>query len=70
LWRAKTTGPHLNRPHLTPSTPRLLPKANKKGLKIGEILYEAPPRREKPRIVGTIKANLRILPVTLKALQS
>jgi len=44
------------------------PHSQERGLKIGEILYEAPPRREKPRIVGIIKANLRILPVTLKAL--
>ncbi len=35
--------------------------AKKKGLKIGEIKYDPPPRRKNPRIGGTVKANLRII---------
>lgn len=46
----------------------LLVIAKKKGFKIGEIIYEAPPRRSKPRIGGTIKANLRITAATWKCL--
>lgn len=38
----------------------LLIIAKKKGFRIGEIKYEAPPRRSKPRIGGTIRANFRI----------
>jgi dolichol-phosphate mannosyltransferase len=44
----------------------LLVIAKKQGFKIDEVLYEAPPRRSKPRIGGTIKANLRILGASLK----
>jgi dolichol-phosphate mannosyltransferase len=44
----------------------LLVSAKKKGFKIGEITYEAPPRRSKPRIGGTIRANLRIIVATWK----
>jgi dolichol-phosphate mannosyltransferase len=39
----------------------LLIIAKKKGFRIGEIMYDAPPRRSKPRIGGSIKANLRIM---------
>jgi len=39
----------------------LLIIAKKKGFRIGEITYNAPPRRSKPRIGGSIKANLRIM---------
>jgi glycosyltransferase involved in cell wall biosynthesis len=39
----------------------LLVAAKKKGFRIGEVIYEAPPRRSKPRIGGAFKANLRIL---------
>lgn len=39
----------------------LLIIAKKKGFRIGEITYDAPPRRSKPRIGGSIKANLRIM---------
>ncbi len=39
----------------------LLVAAKKKGFKIGEITYEPPPRRCKPRIGGVIRANLRII---------
>ena len=34
--------------------------AKKKGLRIGELKYDPPPRRRNPRIGGTFKANLRI----------
>lgn len=40
--------------------------AKKHGLKIGETTHTPPPRRRKPRIGGTIKANLRILWALLK----
>ena len=40
--------------------------AKKHGLKIGETPYSPSPRRRKPRIGGTIKANLRILWALLK----
>jgi dolichol-phosphate mannosyltransferase len=46
----------------------LLVIAKKKGFRIGEITYEPPPRRSKPRIGGTIKANLRIIYATWKCL--
>jgi dolichol-phosphate mannosyltransferase len=46
----------------------LLIKAKKKGFKVGEIKYEAPPRRSAPRIGGNIRANLRISAATLKCL--
>lgn len=42
--------------------------AKKKGLTIGEIEYDPPPRRKKPRIGGRIKANLRIIWALLKSL--
>lgn len=42
--------------------------AKKKGLTIGEIKYDAPPRRKNPRIGGTMKANLRILWALIKSL--
>jgi dolichol-phosphate mannosyltransferase len=42
--------------------------AKKKGLSIGEIKYDPPPRRKNPRIGGTIKANLRIIWAVIKAL--
>ena len=38
----------------------LLVIAKKNGYKIGEVTYEPPPRRSKPRIGGNFKANLRI----------
>ena len=44
----------------------LLVVAKKKGFRIGEITYEAPLRRSKPRIGGTIKANFRIIVATWK----
>lgn len=42
--------------------------AKKNKLKIGEVLYEAPPRRANPRIGGTFRANLRILWALVKCL--
>ncbi len=39
-----------------------------KEYRIGEYLYEPPPRRSQPRIGGRIKANLRIFKATLKLL--
>jgi len=42
--------------------------AKKNKLKIGEVLYEAPPRRVDPRIGGTFRANLRILWALFKCL--
>jgi dolichol-phosphate mannosyltransferase len=42
--------------------------AKKKGLTIGEIKYDPPPRRKNPRIGGTIKANLRIFWALIKSL--
>ena len=44
----------------------LLIIAKKKGFRIGEVKYDAPPRRSKPRIGGAIKANLRIMAATWK----
>ena len=41
--------------------------AKKKGLTIGEIKYDPPPRRKNPRIGGTVKANLRILWALIKS---
>jgi len=42
--------------------------AKKRGLTIGEIKYDPSPRRKRPRIGGTVKANLRILWALLKSL--
>jgi dolichol-phosphate mannosyltransferase len=42
--------------------------AKKKGLTIGEIKYDPPPRRKDPRIGGKIKADLRITWALLKSL--
>jgi dolichol-phosphate mannosyltransferase len=42
--------------------------AKKKGLQIGEIKYDSPPRRKNPRIGGTTKANLRIIWALIKSL--
>ncbi len=42
--------------------------AKKRGFKIGEIKYDAPARRSKPRIGGTLRANLRITGATWKCL--
>jgi dolichol-phosphate mannosyltransferase len=41
--------------------------AKKKGLAIGEVKYDPPPRRKNPRIGGTFKANLRIIWALLKS---
>ena len=42
--------------------------AKKKGLKIGEVSVDPPPRREHPRVGGTVKANLRIMWALIKSL--
>ena len=42
--------------------------AKKKGLKIGEIKYNPPPRRKNPRIGGTFRANIRIIWALVKSL--
>jgi dolichol-phosphate mannosyltransferase len=42
--------------------------AKKRGLRIGELKYDPPPRRKNPRIGGKIKANLRILWALIKSL--
>lgn len=42
--------------------------AKKKGLRIGEISYEPPPRRENPRVGGLFWANMRIMWALVKSL--
>jgi dolichol-phosphate mannosyltransferase len=42
--------------------------AKKRGLTIGEIKYDPPPRRKSPRIGGTVKANSRIIWALIKSL--
>jgi dolichol-phosphate mannosyltransferase len=44
----------------------LLVSARKNGLRIGEVTYEPLPRRSKPRIGGTIRANFRIMAALFK----
>ena len=44
----------------------LLVGAKKNGFKIGELIYDPPARRDRPRIGGNIKANFRIMFATLK----
>lgn len=46
----------------------LLVRARKNGFRIGEVKYEAPPRRGKPRIGGTVRANFRIMAATFRCL--
>jgi dolichol-phosphate mannosyltransferase len=46
----------------------LLVDAKKKGYQIGEICYDAPPRRHSPRIGGSVKANWRISVASMKCL--
>jgi dolichol-phosphate mannosyltransferase len=47
----------------------LLVIAKKRGCKIGEVKYDAPPRRSSPRIGGSIQANWRISVASFKCLQ-
>jgi dolichol-phosphate mannosyltransferase len=42
----------------------IIPK--KKRFRIGEVKYDAPPRRRKPRIGGSVKANWRISVASIK----
>ncbi len=44
----------------------LLVRAKKEGFKLGELKYEAPPRRSEPRIGGTLRANWRIMVASWK----
>lgn len=46
----------------------LLAHAWLRKLRVGEVIYEPPPRRAKPRIGGALRANARILSATLKLL--
>ena len=46
----------------------LLVYAWSRGFKLGEYLYESLPRRSKPRIGDSIKANTRIFIATAKLL--
>jgi dolichol-phosphate mannosyltransferase len=46
----------------------LLVDAKKKGYQIGEVRYDAPPRRHSPRIGGSVKANWRISIASIKCL--
>jgi dolichol-phosphate mannosyltransferase len=46
----------------------LLVVAKRRGCRIGEIKYNAPPRRKKPRIGGTFRANWRIIVASWKCL--
>jgi len=39
----------------------LLLSAVEKGYRVGELVYNPPPRRSQPRIGGRVKANLRLL---------
>lgn len=44
----------------------LLVAAKKNGYRIGEYLYDAPPRRAQPRIGGSVKADLRITAASIR----
>ncbi|MGD6851554.1 MAG: glycosyltransferase [Candidatus Bathyarchaeia archaeon] len=44
----------------------LLVRARKRGFRVDELLYDAPPRRSQPRIGGSIRANMRIMFASLK----
>jgi dolichol-phosphate mannosyltransferase len=44
----------------------LLVVAKENGFRIGEVFFEPPNRRRRPRIGGKIRANLRIINATLK----
>lgn len=46
----------------------LLVRAKKQGFRIGEVTCEPPPRRSRPRIGGTLRANLRITAATIKCI--
>jgi len=44
----------------------LLILAKKRGFRVGEVKYDAPPRRGQPRIGGVVRANWRISVASLK----
>ena len=46
----------------------LLVYAWTRGFRVGELVYEPPPRRARPRIGGSVRANARILAATAKLL--
>ena len=46
----------------------LLVYAWAEGFRLGEWVYEPPPRRARPRIGGSVRANARILAATAKLL--
>ena len=46
----------------------LLVRAKKNGFSLCELVYEPPPRRAKPRIGGTLRANIRITYALLKCM--
>ncbi|RLE63258.1 MAG: hypothetical protein DRJ38_07965 [Thermoprotei archaeon] len=61
-------------PHIKPVSgetfgAELLVNASLKNYKIKEITYNPPPRRTKPKIGGTTKANIKILTATLRLLK-
>lgn len=64
----KTVIPHLTWSGSETFGAEFLVTAKKHHLKIGQITYNPPPRRQNPRIGGTIKANLRITWALLKTL--
>jgi dolichol-phosphate mannosyltransferase len=64
----KETIPCLKLKHGETFGGELLVRAKKSGLRIGEVMYEPPPRRSKPRIGGIVRANLRILTASWKCL--
>jgi dolichol-phosphate mannosyltransferase len=47
----------------------LLVWAKRHGFRVGEVLYVAPPRRGRPRIGGSVRANLRIFVASFRCLQ-
>ena len=57
---------HLKLKHNETFGGELLVRAKKSGFRIGEEMYEPPPRRSKPRIGGIVRANLRILAASWK----
>jgi len=63
MWRDRVADISLSR-HETFGAEFLI-RAYKKGLKIGQVQVKDVPRRPKPRIGGTLKANLRILKALL-----
>jgi dolichol-phosphate mannosyltransferase len=57
---------HLKLKHGETFGGELLLRAKKRGFRIGELMYDPPPRRGKPRIGGRVRANLRIFAASWK----